>query len=150
MGYRLLLFIHVFGAIAWFGAGLTFQIASERALAGRDRARAEAIVRLSQMLGSAYFGVASGLVLLAGIVMTLDGWGFDEPFVIGGIIGFIASSIVGGVVLAPTGKKLEEAVATSAPDEQVFSLLNRMRSIGRLDTLVMTTVVFLMTVKPGS
>ena len=145
--YELLLFAHVTGAITWFGAGIIFQFTAERA---RDRDTIAAIVRFNGLVGKYYFMVASLFVLAAGIAMVFVGdWGFDEPFVIGGITGFTASSVIGGGVIGRAATDLETALA-GGTDDAVLGAMGRLRNAGRLDFLIMLAVVLMMTVKPGT
>lgn len=62
----------------------------------------------------------------------------------------VASMGIGGVFIGPTVKNLEEGLSSSPSlDSEMKRGLIRLRNAGRVDALVMTTVVFLMTVKPG-
>lgn len=148
--YSLLLFVHVTCIIFWFGSGMVFQALAERAARTREPEHVRTIMGMSQALGNAFYIVVTLLVLATGIWMTLDAdWGFDEPFVMGGIAGFVASGVVGGALLGPTATRLE-ATLNEDPAADFSSDLTRLRNLGRMDALIMLTVVFLMTVKPGS
>jgi uncharacterized membrane protein len=148
--YDILLFLHVTGVIFWFGSGMVFQSLVERAARTRQPEHVRTIMNMSQTLGNAFYIVATLGVLASGIWMTLEGeWGFDEPFVIGGLTGFVASSVIGGALLGPTGQRLEKTYAED-PSANPGSDLIRLRNLGRIDALIMLTVVFLMTVKPGT
>lgn len=148
---RLLIFVHVLGAIVWFGGGLLFQTASERAAAKRDRATIEAIARVGKSLGTAYFAVASMVVFAAGIALVFArDWSFEEPFIVGGIAGWLASTVVGARLIGPASERLYEMTSGgSASEADVLAGVTRLRDLGRIDLVIMTVVVFLMTVKPG-
>lgn len=159
MLYRILLFLHVLGAILWFGGGVVFQLRTERAAISYDRARVASLVDDGDFLGKAYFGPVTLLVLVTGVSLVFVGdWGFDRLFVLGGLAGFLSSAVVGFAFIEPTTKRLSHAfdAATSetrdssGDDAGVTSALDRLRKIGRVDSVIMLTVVFLMTVKPGS
>ncbi len=150
--YDLLLFLHVSGVIVWVGAGVTFQVVSERAIGGRDLEKIRAITVVSDTLGKAYFGVLTLVVLLSGIALVFRGeWGFDHVFILGGLLGIVASGAIGGVGIGPTATRLgERLTSATSMDEEIEKDMRRLRNFGRLDLAIMVTVVFLMTVKPGS
>ena len=149
--YRILLFVHVFMVILWVGPGILFQIFTERAASTGDTGILRTVIREGERLGKALFGPASLLVLATGIWLVLEGnWGFDQVFVVGGLVGVSASIAVGAVFIGPTVKRLEEGLTTSDTlDHEMKGSLMRLRNVGRVDALIMLVVVFLMTVKPG-
>ncbi len=149
--YRVLLFGHVLAVILWVGPGFLFQIFTERAAATDDTGTLRTVVREGERLGKTLFGPASMIVLVTGLWLVLEGnWGFDRMFVVGGLVGVVASMAIGGVFIGPTVKRLEEGLRSSTTlDHEMKRGLIRLRNAGRLDALLMTTVVFLMTVKPG-
>lgn len=149
--YRILLFVHVVAVILWVGPGILFQIFTERAAATDDTATLRTVAREGERLGKTLFGPASMIVLVTGVWLTIEGsWGFDRIFVVGGLVGVVASMAIGQVFIAPTVKRLEEGLSSSASlNPEMKSGLIRLRNAGRADALIMAAVVFLMTVKPG-
>ena len=150
MLYRILLFVHVVGVIMWVGAGVVFQLLAERATAANDEGKMRTLVSLGDTFGKAYFGALTAIVLLSGLVLVFDGdWGFDQVFVIGGLVGIVASGALGGAVIGPASERLQERVGAGGPiDAQAVADITRIRDIGRIDLTIMTVVVFLMTYKP--
>ena len=121
-------------------------------------ARVASLVDDGNFLGKAYFGPITLVVLVTGVSLVFVGdWGFDRVFVLGGLAGFLSSAVVGFAFIEPTTRRLSDALAAatsessggSGDDAGVTSALNRLRKIGRVDAVIMLTVVFLMTVKPG-
>ena len=148
--YEILLFVHVMGVILWFGSGVVFQALGERATRSGDAHQIRAMVTMGEVLGNAFYIAATLAVLASGIWMVLErNWGFAEPFVMGGIIGFVLSSVLGGIVLGPASQRVAAAV-TENTGADIHADLLKLRMFGRVDTLIMATVVFLMTAKPGS
>lgn len=152
MLYRILLFVHVAGVILWVGGGMLFQILTEMAIKRRDVSQLGAISSSGERLGKTYFAPLSLIVLAAGIGLVLDGgWGFEEPFVVVGIVGLVASALIGAVLIGPTVIALRGAVAGATLDGAAAErAATRLRDIGRIDTIIMAIVVFFMTVKPGT
>ena len=151
MLYRILLFIHVAGVIMWVGAGTVFQLLAERATAQNDENRMRMLLTLGDTFGKAYFGVLTGVVLLSGMLMVFVGdWGFDQVFILGGLVGIVASGALGGTVIGPTSERLQQRVGDGQPlDAEAVADIARIRNVGRIDLVIMTLVVFLMTYKPG-
>lgn len=151
MLYKVLLFVHVMGVILWLGAGTVFQFVAEGATARKDESKMRMLVSLGDSFGKAYFGILTVLVLLSGVFMVLEaGWGFDEYFVIGGLVGIVASGGIGGAVIGPTSERLLERVGGGQPiDADAVADFTKIRNVGRIDLSIMIVVVFLMTYKPG-
>jgi len=152
MLYEILLFVHVLAVIMWFGAGVLFQIMSERVVRLGDTARMKSLIQTGSLVPSAYFGALTALVLGSGIWLVVEtGIGFKQPFVIAGIIGILASGALGGAVIGRTVEALRVLVESPSVDEsQLRTGVTRLRAVGRIDVTIMTVVVFMMTVKPGT
>lgn len=152
MTYKILLFVHVLAVIMWFGAGVLFQIMCERVVKTSDLSRMRSFIQTGSLVPPPYFGVLTAIVLGAGIWLVIDtGYEFSDPFVIAGIIGIVASGGLGGAVIGRTVEALRVATESPAMDESMFRAgILKLRNAGRLDALIMTTVVFMMTVKPGN
>lgn len=150
--YGILLFVHVLAIVAWVGGGIMLEVLTGKIVASNDVARVKAFADDAEALGQRFFGPASGIALLAGIWLVFEGdWGWSQPFVWAGLIGFALSTILGFGILVPTGKKIQEALASpGAALDSVRGELARLRSVSRLDTLLLIVVVFFMTVKPGT
>lgn len=73
MLYRVLLFLHVLGAILWFGGGVVFQLFTESAAASYDRTRLALLSDESNRLGKAYFGPVTVVVLITGLWLVFEG-----------------------------------------------------------------------------
>ena len=151
MLYRILLFIHVMGVIMWLGAGTVFQFVAERATTQNDEGKMRILVSLGDTFGKAYFGALTAVVLVSGIILVIDGdWGFDQLFIIGGLVGIVTSGALGGAVIGPTSERLQKRIGGGGPmDAEAIADIVRIRNVGRIDLLIMVFVVFLMTYKPG-
>jgi uncharacterized membrane protein len=152
VAYRILLFVHVLAVIGWLGAGIVFQILSERALGTRDDRKIQALLSMGDDLGPVYFGIVTVLVLITGIAMVLNGdWSFGEPFVIGGLAGIVSSGALGGAVIGPSSQRAQASFQEGGVvTPEIEGLLAKVRNFGRLDLALMIVVVFLMTYKPGT
>lgn len=149
---KILLFVHVLAAIHWLGAGVLFQIMSERVVTLGDPSRMKSFIRTGSLVPSAYFGVLTAIVLASGVWLVLEtGFRFEDPFVVGGIAGIIVSGAIGGAVIGKTVEALRVGVESETVDDSALRAgVLRLRNAGRLDVAIMTLVVFLMTAKPGT
>jgi hypothetical protein len=150
--YEILLFVHVMAVATWVGGGIMLHVISERTVASNDPARIGALLAEAEMLGQRYFGPASGIALIAGIWLVIEGsWGWTEPFVIGGITGIALSTIIGFGMIQPAAIKAGRSLgATGTITAEVSTSLQKVQTFSRIDTLVLVVVLFLMTVKPGT
>lgn len=148
--YGVLLFLHILGAAVWIGGEAAMIGLRAFAIRSDDRARAVALVRDTDRLNNFVLSPAVGALLGAGIWLVLEGhWGFDRFFVIFGLAGFTASSLLGGIFTAPSGKALHKAAEQRGPDSpEVGSLLRRIQVGLALDLIILTAIVFVMATKP--
>jgi hypothetical protein len=106
---------------------------------------------------SRYLVVPGSLVVLAsGTYLTLDGWAFDELFVVVGLVVAIALVLLGALVFDPLERRLlalaERDVAAGRGDvelsEEYRALSRRFAAAGTAASLLVLVAVFFMAVKP--
>jgi uncharacterized membrane protein len=150
--YEAVLFVHVLSAAVWFGGAVMFHVLAERAAMSHAPGRISSLLRDAEFLGKRYFGPASGVTLVAGLWLVFEGgWGFSQVFVLGGLAGLVLSTILGFALIEPVAKRVTAALVGDADiTEDVSNGLERIRNVSRIDLLILLTVLFLMTVKPGS
>lgn len=150
------LFLHIFIALAAFGCATVVHIWQAVSKAATSTATLKAwspvmhrIEPLFPVLALVLFGLGAWLIGLSdGEFSWGDGW------VVASIVGLFAMEAAGGVVLAPGGKKLHEAIM-SAPDGPVDGSLRALvldRAVWAVtvfETAVALGIVFLMTNKPS-
>ncbi|MPZ90283.1 MAG: DUF2269 family protein [Actinobacteria bacterium] len=105
--------------------------------------------RQVEWIGTRVLTPASILIVIAGVIMTLDRWDFEQLWIIIGIAGFLYSFINGAFYLGPvsgkTGKLMEER---GAEDSQVQTNLRRLFTLSRIELVILIVVVWAMTMKP--
>ncbi|HEY7355081.1 MAG TPA: DUF2269 family protein [Ktedonobacterales bacterium] len=149
--YTLALFAHILGVIGLF-VGLSFTLASALRL---RQARTAAQVREGASgvgIQRGLVPIASLLILLAGIYMTVVAWDWAPPW----ILVSLAALIVMGVLGAVSARRLEaiKKAAAEVSGEAIPPALKRQLADPVLLTAVLTAcavglgVVFLMTTKP--
>lgn len=148
--YDILQSIHVIAATIWVGGAILFHVLAERAVASTDAGRIQAMLMDSEHLGKKYFMPAAIVVLVFGVITTIKGkLGFEEPWIVGGIAGIVISIVLGAGILGPTSGRLVQRMQTSGLDDEVRAGLAKMRTVSRIDVLVLLIVVFLMVTKPS-
>jgi uncharacterized membrane protein len=150
--YGVLLFVHVSSAAVWFGGSVMFQVLAGRAARSDDPGRISSLLREAEFLGKRYFGPATGVTFLAGLWLVFEGgWGFGRVFVLGGLAGVVLSTVLGFTLIEPVAKKVTAALTRNAIiTDEISSGLKRIRNVSWIDLFILLTVLFLMTVKPGS
>ena len=151
-GYELLKFLHVAAVIAWVGAPVVLTILQARLRRADDRATLMGIGRQMETMGKIYFSPLAAATLVTGILMvaTTDGLSFGDPWILIGFAGIAATMGIGLGVIAPTGKKLEEASQATPPDGAAIARLSqRMTTLTIVNIVILFFVVWTMVVKLG-
>lgn len=150
--YNTLLFVHILMAIVWIGGGVTMQFLVARTQARGPSAMA-GLGKDIDWIGMRVFMPASGILLIAGILMIVmfDAWSWTDPYIVIGLLGFVATFITGSMFLGPTSKKLGQVVEERGPeDPEVMALGKKLTTVSRIDLVVLIIVVWAMVYKPGS
>ena len=147
--YEFWKFIHVLMAIVWVGGALNLQIIGTRLQLANEPVQMAKFARQVEWIGTRVQAPASTLILIAGVIMTLDRWDFEQLWIIIGMAGFLYSFVNGAFFLGPmsgkTGKMMEER---GAEDQQVQTNLRRIFSLSRIELVILIVVVWAMTMKP--
>jgi len=107
--YELLLFVHILAAAIWFGAGFLFHVLAHRADRTQDTVAMRRLLEDAAVLSNQLFVPASLVVVLAGVLLVIDGpWSFGELWIVLGLLGYAATFATGVLVIAvmalkPTG-----------------------------------------------
>jgi hypothetical protein len=154
--YDLGLFVHVAAVVVAFGP--TFAYPFFQATVERLSPRSVPAM-FSAMHASSRYLVAPGLlvVLASGVYLTIEGWDFDEPFVLVGL-----SIVVALIILGPTFFDRHEArlIELSERDvrsvgageiqlsEEYWRVSKRFSRVGAAASVLVVVALFFMTVKP--
>ena len=147
--YELILFVHILAAIVWIGSGFLIVLLAARAEGANDEASLTKIFQDTGWLSNRLFMPASLTVLLAGLVLTIDAWAFDQLWIVLGLIGYAATFFTGAVVLGPQAKKIGERIAVEGRVSRESMLgMRRVLLLARVDYVVLVTIVAVMALKP--
>ena len=148
--YNLLKFLHIVGAIGWIGGFITFSIISARSAREKNPAVLATLEQLMRLNGMAVIGPASGLTLLAGIVMIAVSGLAISLWVIWGFAAIIVSVALGAALIGPTNKALREIAAVAEPSElRLEALRRRLVTLNIINILVLLSAVWAMVAKPS-
>jgi hypothetical protein len=102
-------------------------------------------------IGPKVFLPASIVVLVSGVLLTEDGnWPWSEPFVVLGIIGWAAVSLIAFAYLTRAMGRVGARMAAEGPSPELGAEVNRLVLLARILILVLFAIVFVMVVKPGT
>ncbi|MDQ3679083.1 MAG: DUF2269 domain-containing protein [Actinomycetota bacterium] len=150
--YELLLFVHIVAAVVWVGGSFTMQVLSHLVRRTGDAARRAAFGSELEWIGSKVFTPASGIVLLFGILLVIDGnWSWGEPWVGGGLLIWLVSTVIGAAFFGPELGRIGQLAAVEGPDSPaVNARVQRLLLVSRIDLALLILAIFLMATKPGT
>ena len=149
--YELWTFVHVVGVIVWLGGAVIAQVFGILAKRSADPLRSAAFGRDMAFIGPKVFLPASIVVLVSGVLLTEDGnWPWSEPFVVLGIIGWAAVSLIAFAYLTRAMGRVGARMAAEGPSPELGAEVNRLVLLARVLILVLFAIVFVMVVKPGT
>ncbi len=149
-GYELMKFIHVAAAVIWVGGGVAVQVFALRAQRSGDPERLATLTAEAEWMGMKVFMPTSIVLLVMGVLMTLDRWSFEDPWIVIGIIGILFSIGVGAGFLGPESGRLKQLIPSKGTsDPEVQARIKKIFLISRIELLVLFIVIFAMVTKIG-
>ena len=141
-----LLYLHIVGAVFWFGSGLFLQLVLAPALSGwQFEAQKPLLMAISVRYGRVV-GPLAGLTVLFGILRGLAAGVFGNlgsPYgltFLASIVGAGFVIVVGARFIGPTAEKMAEARTR----EEIVELIGRIRGYGRFEIGGMLVMLVLM------
>jgi uncharacterized membrane protein len=149
--YNTLKFIHVASIAIWFGGLVTLLIMNRLFVAAGDHSTVQAIGRAGGKLGPRLFLPAVALTLITGIGMVqVNDLGFGTTWILWGIIGLVASMVIGGALTGATARKLAAKVAAGTVDPATIAATQRrLLMFAIFNMLVLLSVIWAMVAKPS-
>ena len=154
--YDLGLFVHVAAVVVGFGP--TFAYPFFQATVERLSPRSVPAMFRAMHASSRYLVTPGLLVVLAsGLYLTIDGWDFDEPFVVVGLSIVVALMILGPFFFDRHEARLidlsERDVRAAGGgevqlSEEYWTASKRFRRVGAVASVLVVVALFFMTVKP--
>jgi uncharacterized membrane protein len=146
--YEILLFLHIAAAVVWLGSGFFLQMLIFRAEASDDGGLKSGIASNSGWMAQRIFIPASLLVLILGILLTIEGpWSFGDLWIVLGLVGYAMSFLIGILFLEPEGKRIHKAMEAGDHEAAAFRI-RRINAVSRIELTVLYLVVAAMALKP--
>lgn len=147
--YEILLFLHIAAAAIWLGSGFFLQMLVFRAGATENGPLLQGVASNSGWLAQRVFIPASLVVLIVGILLTIEGpWSFGDLWIVLGLVGYAFSFLVGILFLEPEGKRIGAAMA-AGDDAQARWRVSRINTVSRIELVVLYLVLASMALKPS-
>lgn len=147
--YSLLKVAHVICAMSWFGGALVMSVLASRADRADDGSDLVAIALKVAFLGPRYFVPASLLTLLFGLLTAWVGQLWGQTWVLIGLGSFLASFLLGFLVLKPRSEKVERHYRALGVTDLVVRQSGALVSLAKLDIATMLVTVVDMVMKPS-
>jgi uncharacterized membrane protein len=146
--YEILLFLHIAAAVVWLGSGFFLQMLIFRAEGSGDDALKQGIASNSGWMAQRIFIPASLIVLVVGILLTIEGpWSFGDVWIVLGLVGYAVSFLIGILYLEPEGKRIGAAMAGGEQERAAF-MIRRINAVSRIELTILYLVVAAMALKP--
>ena len=105
--YELLLMLHVFSAIIWLGAGMTFTVLLIQARRASDSAKEASYHADIEKLAPVLFIPASLATFIFGLLSAIEGnWDFGQAWIIIGLAGWLLSFGIGILYFKPESERI--------------------------------------------
>lgn len=149
MIYNALKFVHIASIAAWLG-GITTMLLLNRLFRREDASAIKALQRQGTALSTRLFMSAAITTVVTGIGMVQVGHlSFGATWITWGIVGAVASVLLGGVLVGGMVRKLGAGVASGAIDAAgAAALQQRILTFGLLNIVLLLSIVWAMVFKP--
>ena len=121
--YEFLLFAHVLMAALWVGGSTMIQLFALRGMRATDPNRMADFAGDVELIGTRYLVPVSLLAVVSGVLLVTDSefWGFDDDWIVLGLILFAVTFLAGALYFGPEAgrvQKLIEAQGAESPEVQ--------------------------------
>jgi outer membrane protein OmpA-like peptidoglycan-associated protein len=137
--YATFMTVHVLFVVVWIGGGALLTIFGVLAERTNDAAQLSQIARMAAFAGERIFAPAAIVVVAMGIAMVLNAdLGFGHFWIIFGLLGFLATFVIGIGVLSPMAKKVDALLREKGPnDPETQAAIARILVIARADVAML-------------
>lgn len=150
-GFEIFEFLHVLGAVAWVGAGVTLFLLSVRLRAVGDRGTIVSLGQHSEALGKLLFMPAAFGTLLFGVLMvaTEARFSFMDLWILIGFAAVAASFLVGAMLLQRADARLSALAEEFGSDHvDVDRQLGKVLRLNAIDLAILVIAIWAMVAKP--
>jgi len=149
--YEFWLFLHATAAIVWIGGAATIQVFGILTKRAADPAKTAFFAGNVSWTVLRVFLPASLVVFASGVGLTEErNWDWGEPFIVFGLIGWAAVSLVAFAFLARALGRAGAELASEGPSPALAFRIRNLVWLSRVLLVVLLAIVFMMTVKLGT
>jgi uncharacterized membrane protein len=145
--YIIVKYIHILGAIAWIGGGVTLCALSLFAVRRNDEPQMLQVLQSVGLLANRWFVPASLITLVCGVTMAFLGNFWGDAWVVLGLVGFAATFVTGHFGLRPFAMKIQ-AQAEKGDMAGAVAAGKQMLQVAKFDYTMLFMVVADMVFKP--
>ncbi|HWE81326.1 MAG TPA: DUF2269 family protein [Gaiellaceae bacterium] len=144
--------VHVIFVVIWIGGGGALTILGIMAQTKNDAAQLAVIAKQAAFLGQRVFAPAAIVVVVMGGAMVQNAHiGYDQFWIVFGLLGFLASFVIGTAVLSPMSAQVAEIVEkTGVGSPEATAAVSKILLIARADVAMLLLVIVDMVAKPFS
>lgn len=149
--YELLLSLHILSAALWFGSSLAITVISYRLLASGNGAGFAGFVPAAGWWAGRAHPVAGVVLLVTAGLMIADANLDFELWIILALVGWFIAGGLGGSLIGPRAKALEEDLAANGGTltDTSRAIADKLLLATRLELAILALVIVDMVVKPG-
>jgi uncharacterized membrane protein len=149
--YQILVFLHVLSAVVWVGGAITGQLLAMQISRSDDPADLPKYARQIGVLGNRLFLPAAMVIIVTGVVMTLQAWSFEQLWIAVAVALWILSAALGAIYVGPRIKRATQAFDAEGPTSEAGRRhLDQVLLAARFELLSFLVIIGLMVFKPGS
>lgn len=150
-GYEFWLFLHISATVVWIGGAVLAQVFGVLTQRARNPVESAAYGRNMGWVARWVFLPSSIVVIVTGMALTEDGsWGWDQPFVLVGLIGGIGIMAIAFSYVTPRLGRAGARMSQDGPRPELLAEMNRLVWIARGLLLIAFVIIFMMVVKLGT
>ena len=147
--YELIKYVHILCAVIWVGGAFYAQLLAVRMTRSSDPTELPNLGRHIEFLGTRVFLPASILLFVAGAILTVQRWEFQQAWISIAIALWLISALVGSIYLGPRSKRVAQLFEAEGPASTAGrALLNRLFIVSRLELVSFLVIIALMVAKP--
>jgi uncharacterized membrane protein len=148
--YQLLVYLHILGGVLWVGGAVYGQVLAISVNRASDPTDLPRMVGHIEAVATRVFVPASLLVIITGVVMTLQAWSFGQLWIAVAVALWVLSAAA-GLYVGPGIKRTRELFDAEGPESAAArALLQRLFLVSRLELLSFAVIIALMVFKPGA
>jgi uncharacterized membrane protein len=150
--YELWLAVHIVCAVIWVGGGVSVHVLGRWTAKRGDPEQIVAFNRDAVRISYVLYAPLAIVLIVAGVLLVEEvGYGYDDPWITLGFLGWLFSLALGIGFYPRQARKIDRAVSEEgAASADAQARMGRILLVNSIEILVLLLVVVDMAVKPGA